>query len=605
MRADTKTALIELAKPTPPQKPWEWLADNLDYGRVPNYDTENKSAYDPDYFPGWKELLEMSVDLSTREMWVLKCSRAGGTENLLLGRHRYGLAAHPCSTLFITGSERSAAGLMRRRVKRGYGLSKDTAAKYARAHVLEFDIAFDGMDFRVGWVNDKTIYKQDGYELILGDEMSLWPGQAADLLRKRTAGYSFSTILAVSSMDPKAKRPTSQDPIWIEYHNGNQLNWYMPDPKTRRLFKFEKGDASHDTAGLKWSQEAKREDGTWDLDIVRRTAYYQTPDGTKITDKNRMKIARRGKWRAENPDAPVGIITAKYVSPMVPLKSGSFGELAVGFLKAKAQVNPEHMRTYLYEEWCEEHTENMLRVTDSLVHNLIQRNHCKGELYFTDNEDVRHLYEKVQRATFVGVDVQQAHLVAYAEEYAFPGDHATIGWRHCQTWDEVEAFANQVRASAVVVDYGYPKRRLEVLQECYNRGAGWYPARGFDRDSLILPYKKTPLDPFEGSSRQTSETSVTTYSWQNDIFKMIALELLKGESDKRWIMYEHPEAQLVNELASEERVDGVWKVKGGHQNHLWDCKLLCLLIAIISGIYQTGYSLAGGQEEEGAAGVTE
>ena len=56
MRSDTKTALIELAKPKPPQKPWEWLADNIDYGRVPNYDTENKSAYDPDYFPQPYEL---------------------------------------------------------------------------------------------------------------------------------------------------------------------------------------------------------------------------------------------------------------------------------------------------------------------------------------------------------------------------------------------------------------------------------------------------------------------------------------------------------------------------------------------------------------------
>jgi len=595
LRDDTRAALIEIAKPRPRQKPWEWLRDNIDFGRVPNYDTQNKSAYDPDYFPGWKKLLDLSVDRRTREMWGLKCSRAGGTENFLLGRHRYGLAVDPCSTLFMTGSERSADGMMRRRIKRGYGLASDTAKKFARAHVLEHDIAFEGMDFRVGWVNDKMIYKQDGYELILGDEVSLWPVMAAALLRKRTAGYSFPTLLAISSMDPKAARPTSQDPIWIEYHNGNQLNWYMPDPKTRRLFKFEKGDSGHDTAGIKWSQEAKREDGSWDLDVVRKTAYYQTPDGTKITEKARMKIARRGKWRAENPHAPKGIVSFKYVSPMTPLKSGSFGELAVNFLIAKAATNPVLMRTYLYEEWCEEHTGNMLRVSDSLVHDLVNRNHRKGELYFTDNETVRALYEKTQRATFVGVDVQQAHLVCYAEEYAYPGDHATIVWRYAQTWDEVEAFANQVRASAVVVDYGYPKRRLEVLQECYRRGAGWFPAKGFDTKSLTLPFKQTYLDPFEGSSKQGSDTAVLTYSWQNDIFKMIAMDLLKGESDKKWIMYPLPEADLVNQLASEERVDGVWKTKGGHENHLWDCKVLCLLIAIISGIYQTGYSIISGE----------
>jgi len=578
--------------------PWEWLAQNVDFGRVPNYDTENKSAYDPDFFPGWKELLELAAELTTREIWVLKCSRAGGTENLLLGMLRRNIAVSPKSTLFMTGSQMSAEGMMRRRIKRGMGLAKATARKYAHAHELEHEVFFEEMDFRVGWVADKMIYKQDGYELILGDEVSLWPVMAADLLRKRTAGYSFSTILAVSSMDPKAKRPTSQDPIWIEYHNGNQLNWWMPDPKSRRLFRFEKGDASHDTPGLKWDPAAKLSDGSWDLDRVRKTAFYQTPDGTKITEKNRMKVARRGHWRAENKGAASGIVSAKYVSPMVPLKSGEFGELAVNFLKAKMKRDPVIMRTYLYEEWCEQHTENMLRVSDSLVHNLVQHEHMKGQLYFTENEEVRHLYEKVQRATFVGVDVQQAHLVCYAEEYAFPGDHATIAWRYAQTWDEVEAFANQVRAAAVIVDYGYPKRRIEVLQECFKRGQGWYPARGFDSKKMPLPFKRTPLDPFEGSSRESSETSVLTYSWQNDIFKMIALDLLNGDSDKRWIMYPHPEADLVNQLASEERIDGKWVTKGGHENHLWDCKVLCLLMAIISGIYQTGYQLAASKEDQ-------
>ncbi len=589
MRTETKVALLAMAKPKPKETPWEWLAGHVDYGRVPNYDTENKSAYDPDFFPGWKELLEMSVSRDVREMWVLKCSRAGGTENLLLGRLRYGVASAPCSTLFMTGSQSAAEGMMRRRIKRGFGLAQETSRKFNRAHVLEHEIFFEEMDFRVGWVADKMIYKQDGYELILGDEVSLWPASSAELLRKRTAGYAFSTILAISSMDPKAARPTSADPIWIEYQNGNQLNWYMPDPKTHKLFKFEKGDAGLETPGIKWDQGAKREDGTWDLDRVRATAYYQTPDGTKITNKNRMKVARCGKWKAENPNAPDGIVTVKYVSPMVPLKSGDFGELAVNFLKAKAKKNPQYMRTYLYEEWCEEHTDNMLRVTDSLVHDRVEKNHTKGKPLFSGDGYMAKFYERKQCATFVGMDMQQAHMVCYAEEYVEGGDHATLDWRHVITWEEAEQFANQVRAAQIWIDYGYAKRQLEVLRACHQLGTGWVPAKGADK--INLPYKQTFLDPFEGTSRQKDETSVLTYSWNTDIFKMMKIDLLKGESDRKWSIYNHPEAMLANQLASEERIDGVWVVKSGHENHLWDCSILTLLAAVVSGIYHTGYQI--------------
>jgi hypothetical protein len=589
VRNETRVALAAMAQPRPKQKPWEWLAECVDYGRVPNYDTENKSQYDPDFFPGWKELLEMSYSREVREMWVLKCSRAGGTENLLLGGLRYGVAREPCSTLFMTGSQTAAEGMMRRRIKRGFALASETAKKFARAHVLEHEIFFEEMDFRVGWVADKMIYKQDGYERIYGDEVSLWPLQAAELLRKRTAGYAFSTLVAISSIDPKASRPTSADPIWIEYKAGNQLNWYMPDPKTRRLFKFEKGDRGLDTPGIKWDPEAKREDGTWDLDKVRATAYYQTPDGTKILNKNRMKVARRGKWVAENPDAPAGIVSAKWVSPQSPLKAGDFGELAVNFLKAKMKKNPQYMRTYLYEEWCEEHTDNMLRVTDSLVTDRVERNHTKGKPLFSAGGYMAKFYERKQTAVFTGIDVQQAHMVCYAEEYVDGGDHATLDWRHVVTWEEAEQFANQVRAAQIWADYGYAKRQLEVLRACHQLGEGWIPAKGADK--ISMPYKQTFLDPFEGTTRQKDETSVLTFSWHTDIFKMMKLDLLKGESDRKWHIYNHPEAMLANQLASEERIEGVWVVKSGHENHLWDCSVLCLLAAVVSGIYHTGYQV--------------
>ena len=606
MRASTRQIAINAMAPKAKETPSEWNARCVDYSRVQNYDTALKAPYDPDYFPGWRHLLDMMTLRENRELWVKKCSRAGFTENVQLADLRHTVANNPQPCLWVTGSQSASEGMMEKRIKRGFKLAVETAKKFRRSRAREHDISFGDMDFRVGWATDKMIAKQDGYARVYGDEVSMWPINAADMLRKRTAGYTFSKIFGGSSMDPKAKRPTREDPIWIEHEAGNQMVYTMHDPKTKRLFHFEKGDRGEDTPGLKWSQDAKRDDGTWDLDIVRKTAYYQTPDGTKITNKKRMKVVYsamkngRNPWKAQNPDAPKGILSATFVSPLVPLKSGDFGELAVNFLKAKASKDPIKMRTYLYEEWCAEHTNNMLRVHDSLVHDRIDPDHLRGDLYFTNNEKVREFYKDKQKARFVGVDVQQAHLVCYCEEFVYPGDHATIDWRHVFTWDEVEAFATQVQASAIMIDYGYEQRRLEVLRECEARGAGWYPCKGFDSKLMEMPYKQTYLDPYEGTGKQSSDHSILTYSWQNDFFKIIAMNDLKGDSTHKFIMYASPEITLVNEIASEERIDGKWIIKSGHQNHLWDCKLLCLLIAVITGIYKTGYAMeVEGKEENG------
>lgn len=210
----------------------------------------------------------------------------------------------------------------------------------------------------------------------------------------------------------------------------------------------------------------------------------------------------------------------------------------------------------------------MIRVTDSFVHDRVERTHRRGQLYFTDNEKVRDFYKEKRKLVIVGADVQQTTIYANAVQFAEGGDHAIIDWCHVMTWDELEAFADRHGAVLILPDYGYARRQLEVLRECLARGQGWIPCKGFDRKTMNLPYKQTILDPWEGTGQQSSESAVLTYSWLNDIFKMEALDCLKGNSNKKLIMYQDPEAQLVNQLASEERVEGEWQVMSDRMGYL-------------------------------------
>jgi hypothetical protein len=113
----------------------------------------------------------------------------------------------------------------------------------------------------------------------------------------------------------------------------------------------------------------------------------------------------------------------------------------------------------------------------------------------------------------------------------------------------------RLNAAMICVDYGYAQRQLEVLQQAYYRR--FMPTKGSDR--LNLPFKKTYLDPFEGTGKQ-GETSVATLSFNTDIFKMLRMDALKGESDKAWYLYQYPEHELVSQLSSEERMTSLTQI---------------------------------------------
>ena len=76
----------------------------------------------------------------------------------------------------------------------------------------------------------------------------------------------------------------------------------MADPETGNGFAFELGDGKG--AGLRWDKTARREDETWDLEIVRASAHYITPDGTRIDEADRMAIVRAGHWQPTASGAP-------------------------------------------------------------------------------------------------------------------------------------------------------------------------------------------------------------------------------------------------------------------------------------------------------------
>lgn len=186
--------------------------------------------------------------------------------------------------------------------------------------------------------------------------------------------------------------------------------------------------------------------------------------------------------------------------------------------------------------------------------------------------------------THVTVDVQKLSLYWVAREWRQRvGDSLgprwdrtrLLEWGQVTTFDEIAAIADKVRAYHVLVDSGYGERTMEVYEACWSKN--FRPTKGTDR-KMLTPWARSDINPFEGdrSGRQRQQAILPLIQVQTDHYKQRLLALIRGETPGiTWEVYQGIDREYVAQVASEERVDGKWRLKRGvRDNHLWDCEVL-------------------------------
>lgn len=339
-------------RPREPLNIWQWNARYTDFSLCPSHETNIKTKYDPDVMPCYKEPCEALTDLGTREVIILKPSRAMATESVCLNALRYHVEMDPLNVLLVGADEKWVEAFFKKRIIKGLEVNRLTAKKLAAAHTIGMRIEFPDCEITADFPGSRSVAKGFGYALVIGTEISLWGSYVADMLRKRLATHRFGHLLLESAPDPQKDRDSKDDPIFVEYKKGDQCVWTCTDPATKEPFVFQLGGKkSH---GLKWDKSAKREDGTWDLNRVAETAYYETPGGARIENHQRLAIARAGYWVPTNSNAEKGVRSFKVSAMSAPFYTSDFGHLAVKFLEAK-HAGQGAMRTYKYEYWGDEY----------------------------------------------------------------------------------------------------------------------------------------------------------------------------------------------------------------------------------------------------------
>lgn len=509
------------------------------------------------------------TDRDITEVWIVKNARAGASENVLLNPMRWAVANRPQPILYVSGQQQSVERFMEKRIKLGFGLARETAKKYRAARVREHEIFFPDMDLIATWPKNKMAFKQSGYPLILGDEISTWPEYSAEMLRMRTANWSFPTIIGISSPDPQQNRASDADPIFVEYWQTDCRKWFMADPATGRPFTFTMGFRDQETklenpAGLKWDQGARRQDGTWDLDRVRDSAYYVTPDGTRIEEAQRWPLVMSGAWAPtrEGRAGKRGYHINAFYMPWF-----SFGEIAVSFLEANAKGGRQ-LRAWLYEWLAEPWREKV----ESLALDIFEDN--RGEYYHGENWTTRpgyaEIYQDAGAIPIMTVDVQLNHFWYVVRVWAPDGSSGLLAYGQAETWAEVDKISRDYGTYAVFVDSGDGKRTFEVYGACAEYDL--IPTKG-SAGKLNQPYVERSINPELG--RAVGHYQLPLIVFDADVFKDILTEMIKGTRPQPWLIPKDAGRDYTGQMVTEERTDAGWRpVKSHADNHLWDCEVM-------------------------------
>lgn len=586
MRADSIASVLSSVRMPDDRTVWQWAESEVDFSRCATYETELKTRYSSGYLPYFNEIQEAVTDRDVSEVWVLKNSRAGATENCLLNPIRWAVARGGYHILFISGNEDSAIDFFEKRIKDGLRLCSASKAKLSSA--IRNDrtrVYFQDGNITVTWPRNRMAFKASGYNLILADEVSIWGEYSTDMLRKRGDNWAFSKIIGVSSPDPQQKRASEDDPIFIEYASGDMRRWHCKSPSTGDEFVFEMGqqDTPH---GLKWDQSSKMEDGSWNFDRVYQTAHYVCPDGSIITNDHRMSVVRSGRWIPTAPK-PVrnGVRSYHVNSFMSPFKSGDFGSIAVAFLKANMRGHIG-LKTFVYEYLAERFYGEKIEITTNQIEDR------RGSYRHGTKAETLPAYQYLSSkrgATLMSVDVQKSKLYCLVRSWFDGGDSALVEWKELTAWKDVAALKAKHNVARVFIDLGYTERRNEVLEQAmYGEVKGAVPT--FGRDSLKEAYKVDRRDPFEGTAKQ-GRSKLPMISFNPDQIKHMLSALTAGTDPHQWLLPSDIDMDYIMQATAEECIDGAW-VARRRDNHLWDCEVMQLVAAMVLGVFrQVGIDL--------------
>jgi len=270
---------------------WQWAEANIVLSaRI----TPHPGPYRTNWCPYVREPQEAFTDPETETIVWCWASRTSKTESIL-NCVRYTIACDPQPVLFVMPTGELAESFSETRLRPSIEDSP-VLAKEIPENLDNFRKTEMHMKRCTLWLvgaNSPALLKGRGVAILVGDEVDTWRGAtdkesgALQLAMDRTKDRWNRKHLLTST-------PTvDSGQIWREFKKGDCRYYFVPCPHCGHMQHLR-------LKQIQWAKEAKLPDGTWDLKLVRESAYYECENeackGT-IEDVHKPMMLAKGKWR--------------------------------------------------------------------------------------------------------------------------------------------------------------------------------------------------------------------------------------------------------------------------------------------------------------------
>lgn len=590
----------------PKTTPADWCLENVRF--------DETSYRGPFVTSGAEYVIDVLNDFANTEIndevlvWGSQTRKTG----TLMGGVAWCLQNDPCGILWGMPNQDLARSFAENRWKRLLIISPGTAHLVPTPRKfknLEQQLGGSVVNF-IGSNSPANLASRPARKVIL-DEVDKFHsgGQEADavnLAEQRTKGQH-------APQRWKTSTPTLVDGlIWQEYLKGDQRRFFVPCPHCQKQIllawsaEYTVLAKTGNEAFVKWDREARREDGSWDLDRVKSSARAECPHCAKhILDAHKTVMLKGGKWAATSrANAGPNFVSRQLSSLYACSPETNFGSLAIKFLQAKRSllglqgfINGDLAEPYQSQDRQRERVELVSRVKIEVG------TEWHGQMAVDCQAKSPHFWATVRmfkKTESVGV-------------FAGPVD----------TWDEIRAIQTRpdlkIADACVVVDSGFgAKSDAEVYRQCARFGVaearneglplhmGWMPAKGMpghkrwkDDDGLMVPFYLRPIDPYIGTDK-AGNVEMSLFEFASDFIKDI-LETLRTntkECEHKWSVqaevgteefWRHLDSNIKSPLFNKKNGKTTWQWQKRSQHwpdHLLDCEVMQIALAAFYGIFE-------------------
>lgn len=348
-------------------------------------------------------------------------------------------------------------------------------------------------------------------------------------------------------------------------------------------------------AYVAWDPEAKKGNGKWDFERVRKSAGYQCPHcGGRFQDEHKAWMDRNGVWLPTQRGTS-GTVGFHLPSMYASHPSTTAGELAVEFLESLR--SPEGPR--------------------NLINSKLAEPYAAQDISKKRVEIITTSTVSSGARMMLSVDCQAKSPYFWYVVRAFE-DNESIGVAGgpLETWDDVRSvqLEHKVPDASVIIDSGWgAKDNAEVYRTCGTYGEliedkvqqrtihmGWTPAKAVggrrtwrDPESkLFVPWYFRPVDLYQGTSN-AGRVFGELFEFSADEFNDQLERLRFGKTSFKWTIspaldFTEYHTQLRGDVRVEKNGQLVWKQRHRHaRNHLRDCEKQLVAFASAYGLLES------------------